>query len=717
MASLKTIYINGNSVEPTLHGPGLQLSALDVPDATATKYIIVQTDGILSPAQKEELKQAGVVIQNYISEYTYLCEYDPSDLETLRSRPFVNYANVYLPELKINAKLKISRPTITSTELSGPPEQDIDITFHKGVDASTASIKAAVAAKANVQENDMIVSARKIRLKTRFVNLSEIASVDEVKAIEEVVQPILFNNVARGIIDADVLVNNTPYEGQGQVVAVADTGFDLGSESDVHPAFSGRVAKLYPLARPPHEDDPGNSNDPHSHGTHVCGSVLGDGHSDRLNIDIKGAAPKATLVMQSVGDDAGRLIGIPADLTDLFRPPYENDGARVHTNSWGLPFPSDHVQRDYDSSNAEIIDEFVHKYKDMTICFAAGNDGMDLDSNGIVDLAQIGAHASAKNIITVGASENLRPDYPAVYANFANGPVNFPVNPLNKDPIANNAEGMAALSSRGPTKGDGRIKPDLVAPGTAILSSQTRTLTTTDSYSRDRLWCVKSGTSMATPLVAGCAAVLREVLVNNGLPKPTAALIKTLLINGAVNMTGQYQTADVGASPNGINGWGRVNLAGSVIVPSPNEENAGLGEGEPLKPGEEHTIVIDIPDKPIKKGDDVPKIGGDIQRVDMENPVASDDSIVLNGVSLKMTIGWTDPPGPLLQNNLNLIVLTATGEERHGNMGTSLDFDRANNVEQILWKNIPAGKTKLIIRCEYVNVGDSQDYAYAWRIS
>ena len=104
-----------------------------------------------------------------------------------------------------------------------------------------------------------------------------------------------------------------------------------------------------------------------------------------------------------------------------------------------------------------------------------------------------------------------------------------------------------------------------------------------------------SGTSMACPLVAGCAAVMREVLVKNGLSTPSAALIKVLLINGAVNMLGQYQTADVGPSPNSINGWGRVDLANSVIIPSLEDPNSGIGDGGPLKEGEEDAIVINIP--------------------------------------------------------------------------------------------------------------------------
>jgi hypothetical protein len=92
-------------------------------------------------------------------------------------------------------------------------------------------------------------------------------------------------------------------------VAVADTGFDTGSRINVHPAFKGRVKKLYGLGRP------GISDDPHGHGTHVAGSVLGDGVSATEG-NIRGTAPKARLVLQSILDAQGRLGGLPNDLND-----------------------------------------------------------------------------------------------------------------------------------------------------------------------------------------------------------------------------------------------------------------------------------------------------------------------------------------------------------------------------------------------------------------
>ncbi|KAL9100487.1 MAG: hypothetical protein Q9163_004142 [Psora crenata] len=669
--SLKPITINGNTIEPTLHGPGLELSSLDARDASGTQYILIQTEGPLSSEQKEDLKSAGAVCEIYISEDTYLCRYEPSDLEALRSKPFVNYANVYLTQLKVHRRLKSPAAASMGSEGATEPKAQVDIVFHDGVDASSPNIKAAVVEKAHLDEGDLAISARKIRLTVDKQHLDDIAAIDEVRSIEEVRPPQLYNNVARGILRADVNVQGTSYTGEGQTVAVADTGFDKGQASgDVHPAFR-RVRRLYSRGKADASDPDGG----HGHGTHVCGSVLGNAHSDTLGITIQGTAPEATLVMQACADGAGNLTGIPFDLETLFNQPYSADNARIHTNSWGTPLPGNGEQGEYDASAAEI-DQFVWDHKDMVICFAAGNDGMDADRNGVVDARQIGSQAAAKNSITVGAGENDRPDISTVYGDFQG----FVVNPLNRDRIANNSEGMAAFSSRGPTA-ENRLKPDVVAPGTAILSARARGLSGARPASQDPLYAFMSGTSMACPLVAGCTAVLRETLVKNGEQNPTAALIKALLINGAVNMRGQYQTADVGPSPNPINGWGRVNLANSVVIPGA-QSNGGFNQAGPLRQGQDDVFAIDIP----------------------------------GGATLKITLVWTDFPGPLLQNDLDLIVVAANGEERHGNMGTGPGFDRINNVEQVIWPGMPAGDARVIIRCARITRG-AQDYAYAWRIS
>jgi serine protease AprX len=695
------ITINGISLDPIADARTLSLTGLESENAEASDYILIQVTAPLTPDQTDELARIGVIVQEYVSENTYLCGYKDTDLTSIRALPFVTWANIYMKGFKVAPNLRTEGVALatqilpmTAAVSHSRTQRTVDIVFHDDTDTESEALHTAVAAAARVDKETLPMGRRKVRLTVQEKYLDDLAAIDAVRVIQEVPERKLRNNVARQILNANVVVNATTYQGDGQVVAVADTGFDNGSTTTSHPAFTGRVARLYALGRPK------KANDPDGHGTHVCGSVLGDGTSASMGGAIQGTAPRSRLVVQSLIDTSGNLGGIPADLTDLFEPPYRDDGARVHTNSWGSTTPG----LPYDQSAREI-DDFIWNHPDLVICFAAGNDGTDANRDGGIDPAQVGSESAAKNCITVGASESVRrdiqPDLPT-YGSLR--PSRFPKPPIHDDLVADNADGMAAFSSRGPTQ-EGRFKPDVVAPGTSILSTHSRkapAAKNTFGKSSDPDYFFDTGTSMATPLVAGCAAVLRETLVKNGMPTPPASLIKALLINGAVELVGQYSPSEAGSSPNNNSGFGRVDLLGSVILPGSNP-NAGFGDSGPLKQGEEETITIEIP--------------REISRSTAGSSVALTDVGTRSlGVTFKITLVWTDPAGPNLQSDLDLIVLAADGSERHGNMGTSKGFDRVNNVEQVFWTNMPPGEAKIIIRATRIT-RFPQPYAYAWRIS
>ena len=692
------ITINGVSLDPVADNHAFELAGLASPDASGSDYILIQTMAPLTPDQKDELASMGVVIHEYVSDNTYQCGYKGSDLSGIRGLPYVVWANVYLQGFKVAPSLRPAAGNATAhilplagAVLHSNMPHTVDIVFHEDVDTGSDALRTAVANAARLDKDTLPSDRLKMRVTVQEKYLDDIAAIDAVRVIREVPTVKLRNNVARPILNANVLVNGTTYQGDGQVIAVADTGFDQGSTTSPHPAFTGRVLRLYALGRPTKPAD-----DPDGHGTHVCGSVLGDGTSAAMGGAIQGTAPRARLVVQSLIGPTGGLSGIPSDLGNLFGPPYRNDGARVHTNSWGAVTPS----LPYDQSSREI-DDFVWNNPDLVICFAAGNDGTDGDRDGVVDPAQVGSEGAAKNCITVGASESVRREVNPTFATYGSlRPGDFPKPPIHDDPMADDSDGMAAFSNRGPTQ-EGRFKPDVIAPGTSILSTHSRNAPTAKSTfgrSSDPLYFFDTGTSMATPLVAGCAAVLRETLVKNGMPSPSASLIKALLINGAVELTGQYSPSEAGPSFNGSSGFGRVNLLGSVILPGPSPD-AGIGEGGPLKQGDENTFTIDIPS---------------------HSPGTSSAAAGVGttglGASFKITLVWADPPGDRLQNDLDLVVIAANGAERHGNMGSAAGFDRSNNVEQVVWTNMPPGLAKIVIRAFHIT-RFPQPYAFAWRIS
>ena len=674
---MKTITINGISIDPTAPKRALAALAMSNPTAKDSDYLVVQTTEPLQKAQRTALAKAGATIIESVPGDAYICYFPKTALAKVRALPFVEWAELYPKAVKISSSLLNAgaRPAVLSASLAamGVPgvldstRKTVDVVLHRNVSLKKAA--KLIASAAHLPLAQVKVLPGKVRIVVKGRRLEDLAALDEVRHIEEIVSRQLHNSVARQVLRVPT-VNPTPGgEGAGEIVAVADTGFDKGSTTDVHPAFKGRVKKLYALGRP------GRKDDPDGHGTHVAGSVLGDGLSGTEGA-VRGTAPKAKLVLQSVLDANDGLGGLPDDLSDLFTKPYTTDKARIHTNSWG----STGNFGVYDQQ-AHEVDQFVHEHRDMLICFAAGNEGIDRNANGAIDPGSVTPPGTAKNCLTVGACENNRPNKTLTYGQ--GWPADFPANPIKTDRVANNPEGLVAFSSRGPIR-DGRIKPDVVAPGTFILSTRSRaTLSKGWGLSSDPLYMFEGGTSMATPLVAGCIANVRAFLrTSHGLKKPSAALLKALIINGAHDLAGQYVPSEAAGIPNSNEGFGRVDLQAVVGPYGARETLTFFDEAKALDTGEKRERSVTVP---------------------------------AGAKLLKATLVWTDPPGEGLQSDLDLIVKTG-GKERHGNMPAgAAGFDRTNNVEQVLWTNVPVGPVTITVAAHRVTLGP-QSFALVVRV-
>ena len=306
----------------------------------------------------------------------------------------------------------------------------------------------------------------------------------------------------------------TDLDGSGQIVAVADSGLD-----EDHGDFGTRVVGNFDVI------GDGSTADKHSgHGTHVACTVLGDGSKGGY----AGVAPDAELYFQAMENDNTGNFQSPS-LNYLLNTAY-NSGARIHTNSWGSSAASN--QGKY-TSESEDVDDRANNYdrvyngvEGLTILFAAGNDGPNAGT--------VSSPSTAKNSITVG---NHQGRYNGAPDNLMSG------------------------SSRGPTD-DGRIKPDIIAPGGYIRSCRAQEAQDTGGSSWQSTWYLEyTGTSMATPNAAGASALVREYLLEIAQrPSPQGALIKALLVLGAQDINSR----DI---PNNDEGWGRVNLK-ETLAPS-----------------------------------------------------------------------------------------------------------------------------------------------------
>ena len=616
--------------------PGLEKS-----DAAAdgSRYYIIQFSGPIQDSWKAEAAAAGAELLDYIPDFAFVARAKETAEARLRALPSVRWVGDFAPAYRLSDRLpKDGTADVVIRVFPGADESHVLVRI-----AGAGGRLAAPAAK----------GTRSVRASIPAAALARIARTAGVAWIEPFVERKLVNDVARSVTtvnqawDLSLGVFAAGLFGSGQIAAVADTGLDVGvNDSTLSADFRGRLLKAYSLGR--HND----WSDNYGHGTHVAGTVLGNGSlsgsipaSHIYAASFAGAAPEASLVFQSVADRNGNLTGIPADLNQLYDPPYQ-DGARVHSNSWGSVVNG---QYDIDSYNTDL---YTWNHKDMVICFAAGNEGVDKSpSDGFVDPDSMDSPATAKNCISVGATENPRTTgATGTYGNY--WPSDYPTNPIYSDPVSNNPRGMAAFSSRGPTD-DGRFKPDICAPGTNIISCrshdpQAKTTWSWGVYNNDYLYA--GGTSMATPHIAGACTVTRQYYAGQGI-SPSAALVKATLINGAFDMTpGQYASPqETPVRPNNVEGWGRLDLRNSLLPASPRlvypfDASPGLSTG---------------------------------------GSATYSFYVVSNAAPMRVTLAWTDYPGTTgaakeLVNDLDLTVTGPSGTFR-GNGAT----DRKNNVEGV----------------------------------
>lgn len=556
-------------------------------------HYIVRFAGPIEDAWKDQLAKLGATIREYVPDFAFIVAMTDETKGQVKELPYVTEILVYQPAFKLSPDLV--------DEYGVKALKDGQSTGYFEVQTFDNNLSDVLVTVMNARGQVVQKDKEHLRVKMNRRYLAEMAQLNNVKFIEEVPNYELYNDVADGYIDVDDLWT-LGYDGSGQIVGIADTGLDTGvNNSTMHLDFQGRIDAIYALGRTV-------ATDPHGHGTHVAGSVLGNGA--RSNGQIKGMAPAAHLVFQSILDDQGGLGGLPADLNTLFQQAY-NVGARIHSNSWGAS-----VNGDY-NTDAQQVDQFVRNNRDMIILFAASNDGPYTNT--------IGSPGTAKNCITVGASENYRP----TFGTYADDPTD-----------------IAEFSSRGWCE-DGRFKPDIVAPGTYILSTRSSLAPDSSFWENyNSYYAYMGGTSMATPITSGSVAVAREYIMAEWNHTPSAAMMKAVLINGATDLGYGYPSRD--------QGWGRVSLTNSLTA----RERNWIDETENLSTGNTRTYTY---------------------------------SVESANTPLRITLVWTDAPGSTtatkaLTNDLDLRVTAPNGTVYYGNdFSTPFNtaYDRINNVENV----------------------------------
>ncbi|SDY90904.1 Serine protease, subtilisin family [Amycolatopsis xylanica] len=272
------------------------------------------------------------------------------------------------------------------------------------------------------------------------------------------------------------------YTGKGVKVAVLDTGYD-----HEHPDLKNVVAD--------EKDFTGEGvQDGNGHGTHVASTVAGSGAAS--NGRYQGAAPDARLLIGKALDNEGS--GSFSTIIEAMQ--WAADaGAKVISMSLGSDTPSDGTDPLSEAVNT------ISREKGALFVVAAGNEGRD---------KSIGSPGAADAALTVGS--------------------------VSKQDI------QSSFSSRGPRIGDFAVKPDLTGPGEAIVAARAKGTEAGDHDPVGDFYARLSGTSMATPHVAGAAAILAQEH-----PQWTGEQLKNALTS----------TAKVNAGSVYAQGAGRVDVA------------------------------------------------------------------------------------------------------------------------------------------------------------
>jgi M6 family metalloprotease-like protein len=585
-------------------------------------------------------------LRDYVPELAYVERLSPSAARSLAQEDLVRACIPYEPAFKLDPELGHRR--FDSKERRDAGVQLVVIGFDRADAKRLAEdINELGLSVAAVNEEGEQRTPRLVVQANELDDARRIAQLSDVRFVEEVGDVTLNNGTTTWVLQSNV-TNSRPIwaagiRGEDQIVGHIDGALDLN-----HCFFQDTPSNT---PGPAHRKvvgvrNVGGGTQAQGHGTFSAGNAVGED----LNNDALSPAPNAN------NGNAPRARVSHGYLFDLDFIPggtetfYDylvaaaNDGARIHTNSWDDKSTSAYTQLSADA------DRFTWENEDNLVIIGPDNNGT------------IRPPDSAKNPLVVNATRQS-PNQNS----FSSGIMQFSL--------------------------DGRRKPDVMAPGENITSAASGTACGTNQ---------NSGTSFAAPAVAGIAALVRQYFTEGWYPTgtrqpdhgfiPSGALLKAMLINSAVDVSGIAGFPGAAASGEG---WGRV-LADNALYFAGEQRNAAVWDvrnADGLLTGEVATHHVDI---------------------------------ASNGRPLKVVLSWTEPPAsaasptPVI-NDLDLRVTSPDGTQTFignqfagGVSTTGGTADTLNNVEVVLVDSPVPGDWTVTVTAATVNVGNpGQGFALA----
>lgn len=615
-----------------------------IPDfSSVSKRFIMQFNEIPDEAALAKLKKEGITLQRYLGGNSWFAKKEIADVSAASVIADVGVRAL----VNIKRSMKLSPALGQYTKLDG--KKSYHVRFFKDVDENKA--RQILANKGLVILKSIYKYSNTFEVTSEPDVLFNAADNEDILFIEPAVPaPKVHNSDAATRTNLDSVQNKSGYRntiGTGVKVGVWDGGkiFD-------HNDLQGRITWV--------EDSIGTSG----HATHVAGTIASSGIN---NSRAKGMAPNAHLY-------SGNFYGNPLEeMMDAVK----KYGITLANNSWGTVSGWEY-ESDDDKSYWRWVgdwmfgyypdilvdaDDFIRENNTFLPLFSAGNDRddsyfgshyKDSDESTIYkdmhdpdgDFISTQTYANAKNILTVGAT--------------------------TKDDM------LTSFSCKGPTL-DGRLKPDIVAPGHYIYSTY-----------NDGSYAYMSGTSMSCPVATGVAALITDYYKLRHGKSVRSDTLKNILIHSA---------RDLGRpGPDYAYGHGMVDaeLAARVV------KKAVLGFDK-------------LPGKFLKKDRD-----NNIASIIVEGEISNKKNNIykfnlpMSGKELRVTLVWHDPGGDRLINNLDMTVkvkgmkkgkpwvLDPSNPASDARQSTnSLD-----NVESIIIKDVAEGAvTKIVVKGKSIPVG------------
>ncbi len=675
--------------------PELQALRKPVGNFSGKHLHLVHLAGPILPQWRRSLEAAGVQIVTYIPQNTYLVYGDAhalAQVQGMADAAHIDWDGPLVAEYKIH-------PTARPLDRQGKPRpigtDQFAVQLLRDPDANTGTLLLLDRLKlAPITRQQPMLRYLNVVVRLSPADLATVAAQPDVVSIQPYFPRRRFcerqDQILAGNLNGNVPAGpgylawlatkgftQAQFDASGFVVDLSDSGIDQGTTSPNHPALhkTGNAANPSRVAYSRLEGTPNTGSTLvgcDGHGTlnaHIlCGydNSTGFPHTDSTGFHYGlGVCPFVQVGASVIFDP------------DFFtNPSYDNlqsdayaSGARISNNSWGSPGNGayDIDAQNYDALVRDAQPAWASHPADgnqeMVIVFSAGNDGPSIVS--------VGSPATAKNIISVGGAESVQafggPDGSAI-----------------PDSQANSANDIPSFSSRGPC-GDGRHKPDLLAPSTHVSGGAPEAANpgptgtaepcfissngsgVSGGPNNDLFWpagqelfTASSGTSHAAPAVSGGCALVRQYFINQFSNPPGAAMTKAWLLNSTRYLTGSNANDTL---------W---------------SDNQGMGEMD---------LAIAF--------DGVPRVLRDEIPADLFT--ASGQTRVFTGTisdptkPFRVTLAWTDAPGNTVgnayNNDLNLTV-AAGGSTYKGNVfagaysTTGGTADMRNNVESVF---LPAG--------------------------